>query len=134
MGRSGTVNIGERTNLFTEKYSRLKFALAHGWLPPEVDHIDRDWQNNSLANLRAATRQQNQQNKGPYRRKDAGLPRGVHATKSSPPRFRAQVWMGGKYHSLGTFDTVPEARKVVEDCLGPLHGDRYCPHPLPEGE
>lgn len=34
---------------------RLKFLLAHGWLPESVDHIDRDTTNNMLANLRAAT-------------------------------------------------------------------------------
>jgi HNH endonuclease len=34
---------------------RLKFLLAHGWLPRTVDHIDRDRANNALANLRAST-------------------------------------------------------------------------------
>ncbi len=34
---------------------RLKFLLAHGWLPESIDHIDRDRENNAVANLRAAT-------------------------------------------------------------------------------
>lgn len=112
-------------------YPRVKFALARGWLPPQVDHIDRDRGNNSLSNLRAATPQQNQRNKGPMPRKDTGLRRGVFLvhTKDGTPRFKTQVWLNGRYHYPGVRDTEEEASALVEGILKELHGDRYCPRP-----
>ena len=41
---------------------RVKFALAHGWLPVFIDHIDGDRQNNALANLRSCTKSENMAN------------------------------------------------------------------------
>lgn len=34
---------------------RLKFLLAHGWLPRSIDHLDGHRWNNQLANLQAST-------------------------------------------------------------------------------
>lgn len=40
---------------------RLLFWLYHGYLPKEVDHIDKNRSNNSISNLRAVTHQENVQ-------------------------------------------------------------------------
>lgn len=41
---------------------RFGFFCAYGWLPELVDHVDRDWHNNAIDNLRPATHAQNNQN------------------------------------------------------------------------
>lgn len=105
-------------------YHRVKFALANGWWPTEVDHRDGDRQNNLLSNYRPATRQEQNRNRGPFRRKHA-LPRGVYPSGN---RFRAMVQEGEKLRSLGSYDTPYEAAIVVRDFLKHLHGDFYRDH------
>jgi hypothetical protein len=41
---------------------RLIFMFHHGYLPPEVDHIDGNKSNNRIENLRAATHSENLKN------------------------------------------------------------------------
>lgn len=36
------------------RYHVVKFALAHGYIPPRIDHRDRDIRNVALDNLRAS--------------------------------------------------------------------------------
>lgn len=42
---------------------RVAFYLYHGWLPEQVDHIDRDRSNIRIDNLRAATKAENMRNR-----------------------------------------------------------------------
>jgi hypothetical protein len=67
------------------RYHRIKFYLAHGFLPPYVDHEDRDRSNSSLGNLRPATNSQNLANQPPRGK----YPKGVRRHKSG--RFGAYV-------------------------------------------
>jgi HNH endonuclease len=46
-----------------QKAHRLIFMLHHGYLPPEVDHINGDRADNRVENLRAANRSENQCNR-----------------------------------------------------------------------
>ncbi len=43
---------------------RLIFLMHHGYLPPEIDHIDSNPSNNKIENLREATHEQNIANVG----------------------------------------------------------------------
>lgn len=106
------------------QYHRAKFALAHGWMPGEVDHKDGNRQNNLLTNLRPANRQQQSQNRGPIKRKHA-LPRGVYP---SGRRFRAMVQVDGKLRSIGSYGDPQEASTRVEEVLRELHGEFYRDH------
>lgn len=45
------------------KAHRLIFMLHHGYMPPEIDHINNDRADNRIENLRAATRSENQCNR-----------------------------------------------------------------------
>jgi hypothetical protein len=50
-------------NRVTWAAHRLIFIWHHGFLPPEVDHINRDKADNRIENLRAATRVSNGANR-----------------------------------------------------------------------
>lgn len=102
------------------RFHRLKFFLAFGWMPNEVDHRDRDPRNNALANLRPSTHKQNMQNSSRRRHRD--LPRGVFR---SGKKFTTAVMHGGKVRNAGTYATVEEASSVVEAILREEHGDWY---------
>lgn len=107
---------------WTVKYHRLKFFLAHGWLPEEVDHRDTDTANDLLGNLRPSTRQTNAQNRNAFM-KASGLPRGV--TRSGKRRFKAKVTHGGTSHYLGSFASPFAASEVVEKFLRDVQGEFY---------
>lgn len=84
---------------------RLIWEMHHGQIPEGflVDHIDRDVYNNRIENLRLATRQENNSNRG----KVLGtLPKGVIRVGN---KYRARMFFNGKNHSLGTFNTADEA-------------------------
>lgn len=122
--RGGTIYIAMLAGKkITLKYHRVKFALAHGWLPPTVDHADLDWGNHSLANLRAATRTENLRNRARWKRAQ-DLPRGVYREGTSE-RFYASVSIGGRHTRIGTYDSPEDASAVVERVLKGLHGEFY---------
>lgn len=56
------------------KVHRLIFLLEYGYLPPEVDHINGDRQDNRIENLRAATRSENQCNRPALVNNTSGYP------------------------------------------------------------
>lgn len=72
-----------------------------------VDHVDRDTLHNTRANLRLATRSQNN-----FNRKVNGNSRcqmkGVQQSKGRK-RFKARLTVHGRFIHLGTFDTAEEA-------------------------
>lgn len=81
---------------------RVIWKMMRGSDPIEIDHKDGDPLNNRLANLRNATRAQNNRNRG---RKRRGGYRGVSPAGS---RWRAQICVNGRLRHLGCF-REPEA-------------------------
>ena len=82
----------------------------------EVDHIDRNPQNNKWENLRLATVSQNRANCGGKSR--SGLPKGVKKNKG---RFGARIRVEGVEHWLGTFDTAAEAHRAYCSAAADVH-------------
>jgi hypothetical protein len=71
-----------------------------------VDHKDGNPLNNVRENLRLATRQENQRNRGPQRgRKYKGV-------RQSGQRFTASIVVDRKHISLGTYATDVEAAQA----------------------
>lgn len=92
--------------------SRIVFALAHGrWPTAELDHVNRNTEDDRPENLREATRAQNNQNRRAYR-KASGLPRGVVSKPGG--RFEAAIGVAGKRIQLGRYDTASEASAAYE--------------------
>jgi hypothetical protein len=79
---------------------------------------------NCLANLRGATRRQNNQNKRPYKRSEkyAHLPPGVYPSKK---RFAARIRIDGIMTNLGTFDTPTEASAAFIAQAIAIKGEYY---------
>ena len=98
----------------TKKVHRL---LAEAYLSDfcnelDVDHIDRDRQNNNLSNLRMVTEQQNKWNSGAK-----GYTFKKHLTKP----WQAQIMKDGKKIHLGYFAIEEDARQAYLTAKDTLH-------------
>lgn len=94
------------------------FLFTGAWPEAEIDHIDRNPQNNRRDNLRQASRSQNLTNR--VIRNKCGR-QGVYLRKNG--RYSAQVWQGGRAINLGTFDTAEEAAHARAAAAQAVHGE-----------
>jgi hypothetical protein len=130
VNRPGGVKAGDRAGTSDARgWRRVKFrnaqypethfiwVLAYGdWPPPglQIDHVNRNPQDNSLQNLRLATAAQNRANTKP--KAGAATPfKGVTRVKTGPNaiRFQAFVVQSGHRKYLGTYKTPEEAHEVA---------------------
>ena len=106
---------------------RVIYAIVHGELSPslEIDHIDGDFLNNRIENLRAVTKVENTQNQHHANIcKISGLPLGVTRVKKPPSRpFRASILIPGtrKKRLLGNFATPEEAHAAYVKAKQEMH-------------
>lgn len=107
------------------KLSRLKFYLATGEIPETVDHKSGDTRDDTLANLRAATTAQNNQNRRAKAGKRGGLRRGV--TETATGKFRVRIGHEGKKIHVGTFASEAEAVAARNAAEKPLKGEWHRP-------
>ncbi len=77
---------------------RAVWLMTYGYLPTELDHIDRNKTNNALSNLREVTRAENNRNKV----SNKGI-------KKSSKKWTVEMRCLGKYYYLGIFNTYEEA-------------------------
>lgn len=117
LGRPYSNNgIGYRQIVFMGKHHlehRLIWLYHNGYLPPVIDHIDRDTENNRIENLRASSKSENAFN--------SGLPKnnksGVKGVKSYKGKWIADIWCKNVFYHLGTFKNKEDAvaaRKAAE--------------------
>jgi len=91
------------------KAHRVIWLMMTGeWPRLEIDHIDGDGTNNAWANLRLATRSQNNMNKRMQSNNSSGF-KGVRRNGSG---WSAQIWLDRKGIWLGTFRTKQEAHAI----------------------
>lgn len=88
------------------KVHRVIFLWHYGYIPAEVDHIDCDRGNNRIENLRAATSQENNRNRGANKNNTSGF-KGV-AFEADRGKWKAHICINRKKMHLGRFDS-PEA-------------------------
>lgn len=100
---------------------RLAWFYVHGCWPTELDHIDRDRSNNKIANLRIATRSQNNMNTKRRSDNKSGVT-GVTWHKGSQ-KWRATIYDHGKQKQIGMFATIEEAAKAYQEAANQMHGE-----------
>lgn len=111
---------------------RLAWLLATGtdpW-PLEIDHVNLNRLDNSFANLRLCTTQQNHANTAPKKRKDgtANPLKGAYKHCDSRTgkwggRWYALITYNNKSKRLGTFDTPELAHMAYCKAAAELHGE-----------
>lgn len=90
------------------------------WPPMDVDHKDGDRNNNAFANLRLATKAENQWNKKASTG-SSGV-KGVNWDKALG-KWRGTVGVGGKKVHVGVFSQLEEAQAAVIAKRKELHGE-----------
>ena len=89
---------------------RLVWVWHYDQVPAELDHIDRNRQNNKIENLRIVDRQQNNFNCGLSKNNASGI-NGV-AWHKQAKKWRAYIMRDYKQIALGLFDSIEEAAKA----------------------
>lgn len=118
VGVHGYREIGftDKRGLFQQfRAHRLAFWLMTGEMPHEVDHLDRDPDNNRWVNLRAATHSHNTHNAGQRKDSTSGK-RGV-SWDAETRKWRVYINIDGRRTHLGRFPTKTAAiaaRKAAE--------------------
>ena len=92
----------------------------------EIDHIDRNVQNNDILNLRPASRRENACNRLVTKKqyspgKCVYRFHGKRARKNGK-NFQTQIMVNGKMKYLGTYKTLEEAKEVYKQACMKYHG------------
>lgn len=104
------------------KAHRVAWLLQTGeWPADEIDHINGNPSDNRWANLRAATRSQNNWNTGTPKHNTSGI-KGVGFLARSG-KWRANISAYGQARFLGHFDTAEEAAAAYRSAALILHGE-----------
>lgn len=101
---------------------RVIWAIVHGdWPVEEIDHINCDPSDNRIANLRLASRAENQRNKFAYRNNTSGL-KGV-SWHSGRSKWAAYIRVKGKTIYLGLFAAKHDAHLAYQNASEKYHGE-----------
>lgn len=102
--------------------SRLAFFYMTGnWPANQIDHIDKNPQNDSWQNLREATNQQNNANTGRQKNNTTGY-KGVTWDKRNK-KWRAQIMVNGRGIALGRFMCPAAAHMAYQIAANKYFGE-----------
>lgn len=89
----------------------------------DIDHRNLDTLDNRRDNIRLATREQNQHNRGIQRNNTSGF-KGVSIRKDCPMRpFQSHIRVKGKSVCLGHFETAKEASEAYQSAVLERRGE-----------
>jgi hypothetical protein len=100
---------------------RIVFMMVHGYMPEEVDHINRNRMDDRPSNLRAATVSQNRANRAKWKTKE--LPKGVFLSTGRSKPFRAMCIHMGRTVLNKRFSTVQEAELAYNQKATEIWGE-----------
>ena len=104
---------------------RVVFAIANGYMPAEIDHIDGNPANNRPSNLREATHAENCRNRK-LRSDSSSSVKGVDWHKKTS-RWRVRCQVDGKQTNLGYFKELADAEALARAFRVQAHGN-FCRH------
>ena len=102
--------ISVKVNWKLYRIHRLIWFIEKGYYPEQVDHIDGDFSNNKIENLRAVTNRENCQN---YKIHRTGKLIGCTWDKSRG-NWKAQIKLEGKTKFIGRFNSEQEAHDAYK--------------------
>ena len=118
--RLGYVLLGLYGRLY--RAHRLAWLHVTGYWPEgDIDHINGDGYDNRIANLRVATRTENNGNMRRPKHNTSGL-KGAYWDKRAG-KWLAQIKHRRQQHHLGFYDTAEEAHAAYCAAAARLHGD-----------
>lgn len=123
-GRGNKKSAYRHVSIKGRKYlvHRIAWVYVYGVLPDaDIDHIDGDGLNNSLANLRLASRSENNRNRGAQCNSKSGL-KGV-SWHGGHAKWQAAIRAGGKDKHLGYYKSAEEAHQAYCAAATKLHGE-----------
>lgn len=91
---------------------RLIYLWHQGELPDIIDHIDRDFTNNRISNLRAVSKSENNHN-STLVRSSTGFRGVIYAPHVK--LYRARIFINKVRHEIGYFPTAEEAATAYID-------------------
>lgn len=105
----------------TQLEHRIVFLMHNGKMPNVIDHINSIRDDNRIENLRDATCQTNQYNRGVSVANKIKL-KGVIFEKSRS-KFRADIRINGNGTTIGRFKTKEEAHEAYKQAALKYHGE-----------
>jgi hypothetical protein len=98
---------------------RIIFLWHHGYIPKEIDHIDRNSLNNKIENLREATRSQNMFNKLANATNKTGIKNVVWSNEKK--KYKVQINVNKKHIFLGYFNDIELAELTAIEARNKYH-------------
>lgn len=103
-----------RINGYSYLAHRLAWFYEYGtWPTSQLDHIDRNKQNNVIGNLREANASVNAYNTEPRKGNSSGV-KGVYYCNTTR-HWKSWIWLNGEHRHLGCFLRKEDAVKCRKD-------------------
>lgn len=105
---------------------RAAWAIVNGSLPDnglDIDHIDGDKRNNSISNLRVASRSDNLKNSKGHKDSKSGV-KGVSWCKRRN-KWQVRIFRNGENKWIGMFEDINKAKEEYEKVARVIDGEFY---------
>jgi hypothetical protein len=133
VARATNVKIGEKVGTDCGHYLRLTinkkpykvhriiFFMHYGYMPKFIDHIDGNYKNNAIENLRPATIQENNRNQKLKDNNTSGF-KNVTWNKTAK-KWQVGLSINGKFKYFGTYDDLELADLVATEARDKYFGN-----------